>query len=86
LLQEERSKLKDLAFFNFGMPKPTLWNKGGHPFVPSSGAVFRKIQETLTFVDYHWSGKGFLKLNCIGIIEYLNYLNLISSCALHFIW
>ncbi|KAJ4772445.1 Midasin [Rhynchospora pubera] len=60
---EERSKLKRLPAFHFGMQKPTLWTKGGHPFVPSSGAVLDKFQKLVSFVDCHWSRKRLSKLN-----------------------
>ncbi|KAF3328833.1 midasin [Carex littledalei] len=62
----ERSKLKSLPVFNFGMQKPTLWMKGGHPFVPSSGAVFKKVQEILTFLTDQWPRKEFSKHNFNG--------------------
>ncbi|KAJ4786530.1 Midasin [Rhynchospora pubera] len=60
---EERSKLKRLPAFHFGMQKATLWTKGGHPFVPSSGAVLDKFQKLVSFVDCHWSRKRLSKLN-----------------------
>ncbi|KAJ3690228.1 hypothetical protein LUZ61_019392 [Rhynchospora tenuis] len=63
---DQRSKLKSLHVLNFGMQNPTVWSKGGHPFVPSSGDVFKKVQGILTFVVDHWPRKRLLKQNFTG--------------------
>ncbi|KAJ4774203.1 Midasin [Rhynchospora pubera] len=63
---DQRLKLKSLRVLNIGMQKPTLWSKGGHPFIPSSGDVFEKVRGILTFVDDHWPRKRLLKQNFTG--------------------
>uniref|UniRef100_A0ACD5WZY3 Uncharacterized protein n=1 Tax=Avena sativa TaxID=4498 RepID=A0ACD5WZY3_AVESA len=57
----ESVNLNNVQDFNLQYCKPSLWAHGGHPFVPSSGSVFYKIQEIVAFCAALWPRKNLSK-------------------------
>jgi hypothetical protein len=59
--------LNNINDTNFQYGKPTLWDYGGHPHLPSSSEIFDKMQELLSFTTDVWPRKNLLNIELDGI-------------------
>ncbi|PKA58467.1 hypothetical protein AXF42_Ash013973 [Apostasia shenzhenica] len=70
----ESRNLKCIPGWKLDLVKPTLWIRGGHPYIPSSSVVFYKQRQIRSLCAKIWQSCKMSKETCSGQVSLLDVI------------